>query len=279
MRRFWLFFAIVFCLAGALCFGQTPTMAFVLSVTPSPTCQPTHIYDAEVVFSVEEYKPDVSFTATLLGTNDQDWPTTPLGYSWSTSIPSMGSFIGDQTIEVSVPSPGPDSVIVGAYCSGSGLYSYCPVWSSQYRWATINRFDYVPTPTPTPIPPTPTPYCTPHEFSCIDGIISPVHLSLDNPTTVVLEHGGVEFLGLETIGGVPVPVTSLGNNQYLAEDLEYDSSYMWYFIGDYYSSIPPCEGDPFVCMSLFKTMPEPTPTATPSPTPVDKNAWVVSKAE
>jgi hypothetical protein len=44
-------------------------------------------------------------------------------------------------------------------------------------------------------------------------------------------------------------------------------------------SISLIDGTPINWMPFFWTMPEPTPTLTPSPTPVDKNAWVVSKAE
>jgi hypothetical protein len=206
--------------------------------TPSPTCNPSD-FDTQWETSLESnvYKPDVPFTVRIQPVNEDDWPTTPLGFHWRTNITDPDSFWSDQSIELTVTPPGPDTILIASTIQGYGIRPECPNWTIMEN-LFINRFDYVPTPTPTPIPPTSTPYCTPHEFSCIDGIISPVHLSIYNPTTVVLEHGGVEFLGLETLGGIPVPVTHIEGNKYLSEDLNYNSIYVWYFIGDYYSTNP-----------------------------------------
>jgi len=231
--------------------------------TPTPTCNPT-----SVVIEIHPDDPDPTYfpgsdlVVSLSPQLGSDWPTTPSAAKWGGDY--FGSFWGEIVAIFHIPDLAPDTVYITGKAFGNAIRPDCQNWNSNTAAFTARRYDYIP-PTPTPMPTvspteTPTPSWTP--VNCGDRVIRPPE-GAENvwPEQVIIEHAGVEFLGLYSEFGARVPVTQLDEKVWLAENLEWDMLYMWYFVGDYWP-----DGSPATCFTGFFTAPEPTPSPEPTPT-------------
>ena len=289
--------------------------AYVCSVEPTPTCNPQNV---EVTLDqpadvTPTYVPGTSITLTLRPVVLEDWPTTPTHFYWNSSW--GGRFDGGETEVFVFPDPGEVEVWFSAAAQGPGARADCQGWATvvvgSYFFARL--FD-AGTPTPEPTP-TPTFVFIPWYGTCRDLVISPPYDGVDLPSSVIIEHGGVAFLALETIdGSQSFPVKELGNNRYLAENLPPRVEFIWYYIpgldtcgepsglcwswfttGDYTVETPTPSPAPSPTLSPVPTATlSPVPTATPSPVPTQTDAptptpiptsmgsgtgWIVSQAQ
>lgn len=248
--------------------------------SPTPTCNPTYLAARfDNTDPDPTYYPNDRITLTILPRDVSDWPTTPTRARWRTLPDNYSVNTTTTTRTFTIIDPAPDTFYVYAQCWGDGIRPDCADWWAANAEFRARRFDYNPTPSPTVSPTpsaTPTPDCTPDY--CMDSILYPPQ-DLDRvPHTAVLQLAlEATFYGLETVGGQPFPVTPLGDNRFLAENMLPDT---WY--GMLVACTDSCTGSPRSVEYFFLTelaptpTPSPVPTAPPSPTPpAAGNGWFV----
>ena len=247
---------VPFILSMELFFLMLTSANYAQTPVPSPTCNPGSIL-AEMVSSVGmRYALGTTFTLTLR-LLEGDFPTTPALIRWSGS--AIDDFIGNISEEFVIHDQSLNQIDFLVRVSGPGIRPECPIWLTSARIDMLREGAPTPTPFPSPSPTQrvchPPCKCTPTpDVSCSELIVYPKTGTRDAPTSFILEHIGVAFLGMEEIStGNDVPVTQIGEKQFLVQNLKPNRGYVWYLL----KFFDGC-GDPITCFPSFRTSPEPS---------------------